>query len=367
LSDICIVLEGTWPYLTGGVAGWLDQLLAGLDGMTVDVVHLRDGAVPLPEPAYDAALCARLLVESVDRDPTEMAARLPAAAVYHALSTGPASDVAAAAARRNGAGLVITEHGLAWKEAVHGVGEVVCGRVPPAERKPWVDRLRAAATRAYAAADVVTTVCSANAREQVGLGAIDPVVVPNPAPPVGPPRLGPASPARVGFVGRVVPIKDVATFVRAAEILRRRDLRTRFVAAGPLDHDPEYAAEQRRRSRGLVEFPGEVDAGALLRQLDVLVLPSISEAQPLAVLEAMAAGTPVVATAVGGVPELLADGRGLLVEPGRPGDVADAVERLLTDTDLWRSCSRAGQAHVVSHHQYAHLIQAYRRIYARWV
>jgi glycosyltransferase involved in cell wall biosynthesis len=364
MPDVCLVLEGTWPYLTGGVAAWVDDLLDGVGDLDVAVLHLRDGDVPPPSPVYDVAGCTELMVRAVDRDPTETAAALPVAAVYHALSTGPASDVAAAAARRHRARLVVTEHGLAWREAMLGVGEITCGRVPPAERRPWVTSLRDAATRAYAAADSVTTVCAHNAAEQVRLGAVDPLVVPNAAPAVGPTRSGPARPPTIGFVGRVVPIKDVATFVRAAAHASRRLPGARFVVAGPLDHDAAYADEVRRAGAGVVELLGEVDGPATVAGLDVLVLPSISEAQPLVVLEAMAAGTPVVATAVGGVPELL-EGRGALVRPGDSAGIAEAVVRYCTDEGAWRAASIAGQDHVGRHHRRDDVIAAYRGLYER--
>jgi glycosyltransferase involved in cell wall biosynthesis len=364
MPNVCLVLEGTWPYLTGGVAEWVDDLLAGLADLDIAVVHLRDGDVPPPAPVYDPGACTQLMVAAVGRDVSDTAASLPVAGLYHALSTGPASDVAAAAARRHGARLLVTEHGLAWREAMLGVGEITCGRVPPAERRPWVTALREAATRAYAEADGVTTVCAHNADEQIRLGAVAPVVVPNAAPPTGPVRHGPRRPPTIGYVGRVVPIKDVATFVRAAALVRRRLPDARLVVAGPLHHDTAYAEEVRRAGSGVVELLGEVDGRACIASLDVLVLPSISEAQPLVVLEAMAAGTPVVATAVGGVPELLA-GRGALVPVGDATGVADAVVRYCTDDAAWCAASLAGQAHVGRHHRRADVVAAYRSLYER--
>jgi glycosyltransferase involved in cell wall biosynthesis len=134
--------------------------------------------------------------------------------------------------------------------------------------------------------------------------------------------------------------------------------------AGPLHHDAGYAADVQRQGTGLVEFLGEVDGRALVPALDVLVLPSISEAQPLVVLEAMAAGTPVVATAVGGVPELL-EGRGALVRPGDAAGLADAVVGCCTDAGTWLARSRAGQAHVAAHHRRDEVVATYRSLYER--
>jgi glycosyltransferase involved in cell wall biosynthesis len=75
----------------------------------------------------------------------------------------------------------------------------------------------------------------------------------------------------------------------------------------------------------------------------------------------------VVATEVGGVPELLGEGRGQLVGVGEAGSVASAVERLLADPELWLACSRAGQAHVATHHRLESMIAGYRGLYDRWV
>src|SRR5205823_9528420 len=83
----------------------------------------------------------------------------------------------------------------------------------------------------------------------------------------------------------------------------------------------------------------------LLAAADMLVLPSMNEGLPRVILEAMATGLPVVATSVGGVPELVIDGRtGLLVRPGVEGVLADAICRVLADPDSARAWGRAARA-----------------------
>jgi glycosyltransferase involved in cell wall biosynthesis len=85
----------------------------------------------------------------------------------------------------------------------------------------------------------------------------------------------------------------------------------------------------------------------LAAALDVLVLPSLSEALGLVLLEAGALGVPVVATAVGGIPEVVEDGvTGILVPPGQPDALADAVTRLLRDPERARAMGEAGRARV---------------------
>jgi glycosyltransferase involved in cell wall biosynthesis len=100
-----------------------------------------------------------------------------------------------------------------------------------------------------------------------------------------------------------------------------------------------------------VTFTGvRADVPKILAALDLFVLPSLWEGMPNAVLEAMAAGLPVVATAVGGTPEVVMDGvTGLLVPPQDPSALAQAIERLLRDPDLRRTMGRAGRRRVEQH------------------
>lgn len=99
-----------------------------------------------------------------------------------------------------------------------------------------------------------------------------------------------------------------------------------------------------------VHFLGQLDHDDLLHltaAADAVVLSSTHEGLPVTVVEAMAAGTPVVATAVGGIPEVVEDGRsGLLVPPGDPPALAGAIERILRDGDLRARIAAGGAARV---------------------
>jgi glycosyltransferase involved in cell wall biosynthesis len=136
----------------------------------------------------------------------------------------------------------------------------------------------------------------------------------------------------VAFVGRLSPEKRPDLFVDLADLMAREQLGTDFVVigSGPLLSDMQARAAT---SKAHVVFAGLVsNVASLMGAIDVLVCPSDTEGTPRAAIEAMLAGVPVVATSVGGIPDLIADERtGILVEPGSPGALAAAVTRLLSD------------------------------------
>jgi glycosyltransferase involved in cell wall biosynthesis len=131
----------------------------------------------------------------------------------------------------------------------------------------------------------------------------------------------------VGFVGRIEPRKGPLDLARAAAAIHAGAPGARIVLVGddPYDSAPEYAA-QVRAVEGIEHVPWVADGAAVMRHLDVLVAPSRQEPFGTVLAEAMAAGTPVVATRVGGLAEVVADGEtGRLVAPGRPAELAAAV------------------------------------------
>jgi len=135
----------------------------------------------------------------------------------------------------------------------------------------------------------------------------------------------------VGFVGRLEPRKGPLDLARAAPAIRAGAPGARIVLVGddPYDSAPGYG-ERVRAAEGIEHVPWVADGAAVMRHLDVLVVPSRQEPFGTVLAEAMAAGTPVVATRVGGLAEVVADGEtGLLVSPGRPDELAAAVLEVL--------------------------------------
>lgn len=157
----------------------------------------------------------------------------------------------------------------------------------------------------------------------------------------------------VGMVGRLVPIKDVPTFLESARLVRETRPDARFALVG--DGEERPALEARARALGLdgaVHFFGwRRELAPVYGDLDVVVNASRNEGTPVALIEALAAARPVVATAVGGTPDLLGrDERGLLVPPGEPSALARAVLESLAGSEAARRRAQAGREHVMSRH-----------------
>lgn len=133
-------------------------------------------------------------------------------------------------------------------------------------------------------------------------------------------------------IARLHSQKGYPTLVAAAHCLAGRRPAPLFLAAGDGPHRAEIAAEIARTNAPLQLLGWRTDMADLLRAADVVVVPSVWEGSPLAAQEALRAGRPLVATAVGGIPSLVGDGADL-VPPGDPAAMAAAIARILDDPD----------------------------------
>lgn len=137
----------------------------------------------------------------------------------------------------------------------------------------------------------------------------------------------------VGIVGRLVPIKNHALFLRAAALLRQQMPNAHFAIVGDGETRPQTEAlVDQLGLRASVTFTGwQRDLPAIYSDLDALAISSLNEGTPVSVIEALAAGCPVVATAVGGLPDLLEGGRlGTLVTPDDASALAEALRAALS-------------------------------------
>jgi glycosyltransferase involved in cell wall biosynthesis len=490
-ADVTLLLEGTYPFVSGGVSSWVHQIVGGLPDLSFslvfigsspdrhdrmryelphNVVHLEEHFLADPPGAsgpttrragdreffersgrvHDAlregpstSLAGMLegLVQSLlaaparceqdflhsERAWTEIcrryearspghsfleyfwtirsmhaplfliaraAARVPASRVFHVVSTGFAGFLGVLLRRARARPLVLTEHGIYTKERRIELLQANWIRddaiAAPAGDGPigvfrqlWIRFFEALGTMAYDAADPIVSLYEGNRARQIadGAGPARTRVVPNGIA-VG--RFGSlrarrpdAIPMVLGLVGRVVPIKDIKTFIRALRVVCSELPEAEGWIVGPDDEDPAYAAECRHLVanlglEGRVRFLGFRNTEDVFPRLGLNVLTSISEAQPLVVLEAFAAGVPCVASDVGCCRELIegieGDDRalgsaGAVVEIADPAATARAALDLLRDRDRWQAAQRAAIARVQRYYTEDTMLGRYRAIY----
>jgi polysaccharide biosynthesis protein PelF len=483
-ADVCIIVEGAYPYVPGGVSGWIDWLITTQPHLTFAVVallprpaaqkpryvrpsnviafqniYLQDfgghpikrmrvpgatdaladalsqlttvgGAKPLADVmAMVEALPPNVSLSALFNSPmawqlvermyaiempnasflhyfwgwrallgglfATLDCPLPKARIYHTISTGYAGVLAARATVETGRPALLTEHGIYTNERRIELlmAEWVSDTVDKGHalddprfdlRDMWVRAFEAYARTCYDASAEVITLYQDNQRVQRVLGARDDQlrVIANGIDlkrfATVPARAPDASPA-IALIGRVVPIKDVKTYIRAAKHLAARVPGLKAYVIGPQDEDEVYAKECHDLVvalglESIVEFTGAVDIVAYLGKVDVVVLTSLSESQPLVVLEAGAAGIPFVATNVGSCREIL-EGRldevpalgrgGMITDVVDDRAIADAIDVLLKDKALRHAYGQVLKARVSATYTSEQAASAYRALYAR--
>ncbi|MFM0598326.1 MULTISPECIES: GT4 family glycosyltransferase PelF [Paraburkholderia] len=491
-ADIALLLEGTFPYVSGGVSSWVNQIIRAFPEYTFalcflgsrpqdypkmsyalpdNVVHLEnhylyDFAPPpmirrqagdpaafmqagqmhekLRNPAMRQA-AGRMLRDMLDdlrpggalgeeaflyskeswtyltdqyrqfcTDPSfvdyfwtvrimhkplwqlaRIAEELPKVKMFHTVSTGYAGFLGALLRYRHGRPLLVSEHGIYTKERKidlfqsqwirdnRSIFERDVSQIGYF-RDLWVRFFETLGHVCYDAAEDIIALYEGNRRRQIVDGAPESKTanIPNG---VNLPRLAPLRaqrgaqvPKTLCLIGRVVPIKDIKTFIRAMLTVVRQMPEAEAWIAGPEDEDESYANECRAlvESLGLqdkVKFLGFQKIDELLPKCGVLVLSSISEALPLVVLEGFAAGVPSVTTDVGSCRQLIygLDGEdaalgtaGRVVQIADPRALAEAALDLLDERN-WHAAQKAGIARVERFYTQDQMVGSYRELYAR--
>ena len=169
------------------------------------------------------------------------------------------------------------------------------------------------------------------------------------------------------LAARIDHLKGHEVLLDAQAILKRRGIALTLLFAG--DGKERTVREARAQELGLtandVRFLGfRSDIPDLLAASDIFVLPSFSEGLPLSVLEGMAQALPIVATTVGGIPEVVTHNQeGLLVPPKNAELLADALAQVVRNKELCRSFGRAGKERVETEFTFAGMLDAYERVY----
>ncbi len=492
-ADIALLLEGTFPYVSGGVSSWINQIIRAYPEyryaivflgsrrddykgfryeLPANVVHFEEHylyddltASGLPTPRKGSPLAHRMmnaLVQSLRQgesgrtltlgllrhlvreimpggqlqlddflyselswqllrdtyrehctDPSfvdyfwtvrimfqplwllaRIAHQLIPVRVLHSASTGYAGCLGAMLRQSRGLPLILSEHGIYTKERQIDLlkSEWIRDNRNVFQRDPtelsyfrqmWIRFFEWMGRYCYEAANPIIALYEANRLRQVhdgakaertfnipngiNLGRFAPLRSQRPATP----------PPVLCLIGRVVPIKDVKTFIRAMRRVVNQLPQAEGWIAGPAEEDPSYAQECTNlvQSLGLqaqVKFLGFQKVEALMPQIGLVVLSSISEALPLVILEGYAAGVPTVSTDVGSCRQLIegldAEDRALgpsgrVVNIADPQALADASIALLTDTQAWAQASTAAIARVERYYTDTMMFDRYRKVY----
>ncbi|MGQ9558655.1 MAG: glycosyltransferase family 4 protein [Desulfurispora sp.] len=177
----------------------------------------------------------------------------------------------------------------------------------------------------------------------------------------------------LGTVARLAPQKGLATLLRAFALLEGQlagayDLRLVLVGDGPLLSELQTLAGQLGIAQRVVFTGMRRDIPELLHSFDIFVLPSLTEGLPLTVLEAMAAGLPVVASRVGGIPEAVQDGQtGFLVPPGQEVALAEKLGCLVQQPEWRCRMGAAGRQRVLAEFTVQSMVRKTERLYFNWL
>lgn len=301
---------------------------------------------------------------------------LPDADIYHSVATGYAGAVGGLAATVYNKPFLLTEHGIYSREREE---EIIKSNWAQGEFKNlWINYFYSLARLSYQKASQVFSLFEKNRQIQISLGcAAEKIsIIPNG---IDIRRFAGADiteargPLTVGAVVRVVPVKDLVTMLRSFSLVKRALPDAHFLIVGPTDENREYYEECLKVVENLelsdVTFTGNVQIDPYLNQIDILVLSSISEGQPLAMLEGMASRKPFVTTDVGSCRELLygsgdAIGQaGIIVPMMDFVEMSRAIVRLACDNQLRTEMGNNGYQRVAQFYTLDRLIENYREVY----
>lgn len=463
---VCIIAEGCYPYVVGGVSSWVNSLINSFSNMEVillTVVANRDQrgkfAYELPEnvtQVYEVyledkewlgskgagksislnkkeneALRALILDEEGDYWPTlfalfqkrfsvdkflmgeeflraaqdcyekkynqlvfsdflwtlrsiylplflTMKTDVPKADLYHCVATGYSGILGSMGKIKNGGRLMISEHGIYTREREE---EIIKAKwVENIYKNLWIEQFRKMSRLAYDEADVVTSLYE-HARElqlELGCAPEKTHVTPNG---INASRLADIPGKRpedepfisVGAVLRVTPIKDVKTMIQAFDFAKKKQPRLKLWIMGPWEEDQEYAKEcfDLVEVLGLkdVEFTGRVDVREYLGRMDMTILTSISEGQPLTILESYAAKKPVIATDVGNCRGLIYGEdddfgeAGILTHIMNVKEIAEAMVDLAANPALRRRMGESGYKRLMKKYTIEKMKETYEQLY----
>lgn len=307
-----------------------------------------------------------------------MTARLPEADLYHCLSTGYAGVVGSMGKYLYHKPLLISEHGIYTREREEEI--IKADWVMGAYKDLWINQFRKFSDCAYHYADRVTCLYEGNRELQVEFGCPmeKTVIIPNgvdakeyeniPQKDADDPYIN------IGAILRVTPIKDVKTMLSAYALAKAKNAKLKLWIMGPLDEMPEYVQECQDMVTYMkiedVIFTGQINVKDYIGKMDFFVLSSLSEGQPLVILEGFAAHKPFIATNVGDCKGLIYgnnDGfgdAGIVVPIMNTAKLSEAMIFLADREDKRTLMGEAGYRRVQLYNK-KEIYDTYRDIYAQ--
>lgn len=304
---------------------------------------------------------------------------LPKADCYHCVATGYSGVLGSMAAHIYGGGLLLSEHGIYTREREE---ELIKAKwVQNTYKDVWIDQFRKMSQLVYDRADVVTSLFT-HARElqiELGCPSEKAVITPNGVDVerfrnIPGKRKEDENYINIGAVLRVTPIKDVKTMIQAFAFAKEQVPSIKLWIMGPENEDETYSRECHALVQSLhlsdVEFTGRVNVTDYLGRMDFTLLTSISEGQPLTVLEGFAAKKPAITTDVGSCRDLIYGGEGdtfgmagILCHIMNIGEIANAIVELATHPQEREKYGEAGFERVKKYYRSEQLTERYREIY----
>lgn len=308
-----------------------------------------------------------------------LCSEVPKADIYHCVSTGYAGIVGCFARYIYGGKLLLTEHGIYTREReeelikadwVHGIYKDI-----------WITLFRKMSQVVYDRADIVTSLFE-HARElqtELGCPPEKTIVIPNGVDASRFEDIPGKTAEDEGFVNigafvRITPIKDIKTLIQAFSVAKREAPELKLWIMGPDAEDMEYARECYEYVDYLgvsdIEFTGRIDTREYMGRMDATILTSISEGQPLTILEGYAARKPSIATDVGNCRGLIYGEAGddfgtagILTHVMNVDEIAAAMVFIAENRSEARKMGEAGYRRMMSRFKLSDLQNAYARLY----
>jgi len=324
--------------------------------------------------------------------------KFPKARVYHSHTNGYAGLAAAMAALQHNRKFVLTEHSLYIRDVMHEIETIFGGEgrgVNSVRKQIWEQWFSIIGKITYAISSQNTYLYDQIADDAKTFGSERQrsIIIPN-----GikyeqfeiarkkqeerhPTRFQGKASWKLGFIGRIVPVKGVKDLLLATNILRKNFNQSfEMHLIGPAEEDPKYYKEclELTKKHGLediVFFHGPQNVAKFLEDIDLVVMSSHSEALPVVVLEAMAAGVPIISTDVGSVQDILcapladdSEGTsvleaGLVVPPQNPRELAQGIIRLLQDPESYERYKANGPKRVQHSFKIEDIMKKYTGLY----